>query len=402
MASPRLAILGGGAFVPKLVEVLAAWPNLPRHDLVLAARRAERAEIIARDAAARAQRRSPGWTVAAASVSEALEGADTVILAIRVGGLAARSYDEGFPRALGQVGDEGIGLGGMANAWRTFPVLIRMAEEIARRAPGARVLNLVAPLGLTTRALLEAGLEAVGLCELPRLTEEELLRGAPPGLSMDYVGLNHLGWFWGRDEAGRSWLEARAAAGFVDGVTLDEFHAVPLHYFHEVFRPKAAARLGLERDPNRAAHLAELSGALVDSFRRRPGSYLPELESRPTPWFDRQVVPVIAALCGSDADWSFADLPGKADWCPPGGVIETRCSFSSLGWSAEDAPDPPPPVRSFLARVAESEDHLYSACRERSPILLGRAVAALPLGVCNEAAAVAAILAGEDTPGSAP
>ena len=98
---------------------------------------------------------------------EALEGADFVIVQLRVGGQAARYHDETIPLRFGCVGQETTGPGGFAKALRTVPVVLELAEEAARRsAPGAWFVDFTNPTGLITQALLDAGHRALGLCNV--------------------------------------------------------------------------------------------------------------------------------------------------------------------------------------------------------------------------------------------
>ncbi len=166
-----VAVLGGGAFAARLIDVIAG-ADLPPLDLRIHARDRDRLAVIAAHAEGRLRAAGAAHAVRAGSgLDAALDGAGAVVLLIRVGGLAARAHDEGFPGRFGQVGDEGVGLGGIANAWRTVPALEGVSDRIAARSSGAHVLNLMAPLGVTTRLLVERGLRAVGLCELPAVTE---------------------------------------------------------------------------------------------------------------------------------------------------------------------------------------------------------------------------------------
>ncbi len=64
-----------------------------------------------------------------------LDGADVVLIQMRVGGLDARVLDETFPRAFGLPGEETMGPGGFANALRTVPALATAWDSIAARAP---------------------------------------------------------------------------------------------------------------------------------------------------------------------------------------------------------------------------------------------------------------------------
>ena len=79
---------------------------------------------------------------------EAIEGADFIILQMRVGGLAARVRDETVPMEFGMVGNETTGAGGFACALRTIPMLMNIAGDIERFAPNAWLLNLANPAGI--------------------------------------------------------------------------------------------------------------------------------------------------------------------------------------------------------------------------------------------------------------
>ena len=104
------------------------------------------------------------WT---ADLDAGLDGASVVIIQLRVGGQAARISDETFPLDCGCVGQETTGAGGLAKALRTVPVVLDVAERAAGcAAPGAWIVDFTNPVGIVTRALLDAGHRAVGLCNV--------------------------------------------------------------------------------------------------------------------------------------------------------------------------------------------------------------------------------------------
>jgi 6-phospho-beta-glucosidase len=379
-----IVIVGGGVYAAKLAEGLARRLSRASVDLNLVARRFERLQVIARHAARRVEAVRPTWRLRAYRVpSDALPGAALVVLLFRVGGLGARAHDESFPAFGGLVGDEGIGVGGMANAWRTVPVLEEMAQELRRHAPGARVVNMVAPLGITTRLLLDEGLDAVGICELPLVTRERLIGSGSGKGGLAYAGLNHLGWFWAVGEAGERALATGVEKGRVDREVLEEFGAAPLHYYYDVFDPAAGRRLGRVRRPGRAEELAVLDAEIFDRLRRNPGAEVSAFEQRPTPWFDRALIPVIFALT---TDSGFASFANVRNGClvpdvPATGVVEVEAEVS-IGGVRALAPGPVPgPVSRFLRAVGESEAMTYRAARERDPSRLIDAIRALPLPI---------------------
>ena len=114
--------------------------------------------------------RRVGWSgnlTLTADRDEALEGADFVIVQLRVGGQAARFQDETIPLRFGSIGQETTGAGGFAKALRTVPVVLELAQETPRRgAPGAWFVDFTNPTGLVTQALLDEGHRALGLCNV--------------------------------------------------------------------------------------------------------------------------------------------------------------------------------------------------------------------------------------------
>jgi 6-phospho-beta-glucosidase len=387
-ASIPVAVLGGGAYAARLVEVLAASPDLPALDVRLHARDRERLAAIAGHAAARLRALGSAHAARAClELDDALDGAAAVVLLVRVGGLAARAHDEGFPGRFGHVGDEGVGLGGIANAWRTVPVLAAIAERIAERAPGAHVLNMMAPLGVTTRLLAERGLRAVGLCELPTVTaarwRSEAIRD--PDAPLALAGLNHLAFFWSESAGPLDHPVLRVAIerGEVPAELAYRLAAVPLHYYIDVFQAEAARRLGRRRQSGRAAALTALRDDLVRDFRAAPGAAVADLARRPTPWFDLAVVPALAAVLDGPPYHGPLDSTGGGVLAeaPAPVVVELLGVLDAGGVRFDPVPARPPAVAEAIGHLAGAEDLVYRASVARDRGLLLDALAALPLAI---------------------
>ena len=95
----RLVVMGGGVWVPRLAERLAAAWRGEAMTLTLVAQQADRLAIIARHTRARLARWQAEWRVEhTPNVHAALEGAEAVVLLVRVGGWRARAHDETFRR----------------------------------------------------------------------------------------------------------------------------------------------------------------------------------------------------------------------------------------------------------------------------------------------------------------
>ena len=131
-------------------------------------------------------------------LDRAVDGADFVLVQIRVGGQAARLRDETAPLPCGCIGQETTGAGGFAKAMRTVPVVLAIAERVRELAgPDAWIVDFTNPVGIVTRALLDAGHRAVGLCNVAITFQRRfaaLLDVDPARVVVDQVGLNHLTW----------------------------------------------------------------------------------------------------------------------------------------------------------------------------------------------------------------
>jgi 6-phospho-beta-glucosidase len=77
-------------------------------------------------------------------------------------------------------------------------VVLEVAERVRARAlPQAWIIDFTNPVGIVTRALLDAGHRAIGLCNVAigfQRTFAGLLGVEPERVALDHVGLNHLTW----------------------------------------------------------------------------------------------------------------------------------------------------------------------------------------------------------------
>ena len=197
----KVAVVGGGStYTPELIEGLANRASrLPIDELVLLDIDRERLDILgglARRMLDKLEWR--GRLATTESADEAVEGADFVLVQLRVGGQAARLVDETLPPRFGTIGQETTGAGGFAKALRTVPVVLSLAELVARRAaPGAWIVDFTNPVGIVTQALLDDGHRAIGLCNVAIGLQRRMAARfgvEPERVQLEHVGLNHLTW----------------------------------------------------------------------------------------------------------------------------------------------------------------------------------------------------------------
>src|SRR4051812_26038734 len=225
----KLTIVGGGGFRVPLVygALVRRRASLPFDEVVLHdvdAHRLQRIGGVLEGLAAEVGNVVPFRTTT--DLDDAVDGADFVFCAIRSGQLEGRVVDESVPLSLGVLGQETTGPGGICFALRTIPAMVEIAEAVARRAPGAWLVNFTNPAGMVTEAVQRVmGERAVGICDSPSGLCRRVAAAVgrdPRELWFEYFGLNHLGWLRAaRDEHGDLLpgllADAGALAGFEEG-----------------------------------------------------------------------------------------------------------------------------------------------------------------------------------------
>jgi 6-phospho-beta-glucosidase len=207
----KTTVIGGGSsYTPELVHgFLERAETFPLTELWLMDVSAERLEIVGGFARRMVEARGAPFAVRlTVDQRDAIGGASYVITQLRVGGMAARREDEYLGRRHGLIGQETTGVGGMAKALRTIPVLLQVARDMGDLAPGALLVNFTNPAGVITEALSRhaPGVPAVGVCNVAITTKMGILDGlhrqlgrriSPDRAELKTLGLNHLSWHYG-------------------------------------------------------------------------------------------------------------------------------------------------------------------------------------------------------------
>ena len=136
----KVAVVGAGStYTPELVSGLGGF-DVPIDELALMDVDDERLDVVGGLATRMLDR--TGWRgdlSLTTDLDRAVEGADFVLVQIRVGGQAARLRDETIPLACGCIGQETTGAGGFAKAMRTVPVMLQIADRVRELAGERRV-----------------------------------------------------------------------------------------------------------------------------------------------------------------------------------------------------------------------------------------------------------------------
>jgi 6-phospho-beta-glucosidase len=312
----KLAVVGGGStYTPELVDGFARLGNrLPVDELVLIDPAQERLEIVGGlSRRILARRGHPARLTLTDDLDAGVADAAAVLLQLRVGGQAARHEDETWPLECGCVGQETTGAGGLAKAMRTVPVVLDIADRVARLSPDAWIIDFTNPVGIVTRALLQAGHRAIGLCNVAIGFQRGFaaMLGVPPEVvELDHVGLNHLTWERAVRVEGEDLLpklladhadEIVEGLGFPTGL-VRELGVVPSYYLRYYYAHDEVVR-ELTGRPSRASEVAEIEQRLLSLYADPALDEKPPLLSqRGGAHYSEAAVELAAGLLGTGAD----------------------------------------------------------------------------------------------------
>lgn len=311
----KIAVVGGGStYTPELVDGFARLGSMVS-ELVLIDPAADRLDIVGAFAARIfANYGHPGKVTWTTDLDAGVTDADAVVIQLRVGGQRARITDETFPLDCGCVGQETTGAGGLAKALRTVPVILDVAERIRRRAkPGAWIVDFTNPVGIVTRALLDAGHKAVGLCNVAIGFQRRFagyLGVDPSAVVLDHVGLNHLTWERAAYVDGVDRLPAlidghlSEISGEVDIAPeiVTMLGAVPSYYLSYFYAHDRHVRESIGAQ-TRGQRVAEIEATLLEMYRDVTLVEKPKLlGERGGAYYSEAAVGLLASLFGLDDD----------------------------------------------------------------------------------------------------
>ncbi|MCY0943663.1 6-phospho-beta-glucosidase [Streptomyces antarcticus] len=395
----KLAVVGGGStYTPELIDGFARLRDtLPVSELVLIDPAAERLELVgglARRIFAR--QGHPGRITTTSDLDAGVEGADAVLIQLRVGGQAARLQDETWPLECGCVGQETTGAGGLAKALRTVPVVLDIAERVRRASPDAWIIDFTNPVGIVTRALLRAGHKAVGLCNVAIGFQRKfaaLLDLAPADIHLDHVGLNHLTWELGVRRGGPDGedLLPRLLAGHADAIAgdlhlpravLDRLGVVPSYYLRYFYAHDEVVR-ELGSKPSRAAEVAAMERELLALYGDPALDEKPALlAKRGGAFYSEAAVDLAASLLGDGGpavQVVNTRNNGTLPFLPDDAVVEVQARVDGSGPVPLAAPRLDPLYAGLVAHVTAYEDLALDAAVRGGRERVFKALLAHPL-----------------------
>lgn len=286
----KITVIGGGStYTPELVNgFLARADRLPLEELWLMDIDKERLNITGGFAQRMVKAKGePFKVVLSLDRRESIAGASYVITQLRIGMMPARRGDEYLGRRHGLIGQETTGVGGMAKALRTIPVILSIANDIRETAPGALLANFTNPAGLVTEALNRHApdVPAVGVCNVGITTKIEILEElekftgqkiADERAVLKTLGLNHLTWHYGFTIDGEEmWPQIFPA--FVEMVkqeenpewdirTLESLGMMPNYYLGYFYYTDKKLKAQEKWPPSRAEEVMEIEKDLLREY----------------------------------------------------------------------------------------------------------------------------------------
>src|SRR5215475_7834782 len=393
----KIAVIGGGStYTPELIEGFARRADvLAVDELVLHDISADRLEIVG-GLAGRILRKQnfPGRLRTTTSLDDAVDGASAVLIQLRVGGQAARLVDETLPNKFNLLGQETTGPGGFAKALRTVPVVLDIADTVRRRAlPEAWIVDFTNPVGIVTRALLDEGHRALGLCNVAigfQRRFADRLGVDADRVRLDHAGLNHLSWIRrvlvdGVDLMPEI-LEGQAAEEIAASVDLPvalmrTLRAIPSYYLHYFYCTDAAVQAQRVGE-HRAEEVLRIERELLDMYADPALDRKPSLlEQRGGAYYSEAAAALVTSLLTGDGAHHYVDVRnnGTIAGLPYEAVVEVPAHVDLTGAHPVDVPPLAPEMLGLVQAVTAYEVLTIEAARTGDRRTALRALMANPL-----------------------
>jgi 6-phospho-beta-glucosidase len=354
----KVSVIGGGStYTPELINgFLALSASFPLTELWLMDIDPQRLEIVGGFARRMSVAKgAPFQVVLTQNRREAVREASYVITQLRVGQMEARRLDEYLGRRHRLVGQETTGVGGMAKALRTIPVILKIAQEMRAFAPGALLINFTNPSGLVTESLQRYAPEthSVGLCNVAIGAKNEMLKAleksmpapvAPERAELKTLGLNHLTWHYGFTVDGED-LWPTILNGYLaklkeepepewDLRTIESLKMIPNYYLHYYYYTDQAVTAQQKWPPSRAEEVIEIEKGLLRQYADPGLTELPsDLMKRGGAYYSTAAAQLLNAHYNNLGETHVVNTRqnGAVPGWPQDWVLEMPCRVDRLG-----------------------------------------------------------------------
>ncbi len=404
--SIKVAVVGAGSsYTPELVHgFLERVHSFPLRELWLMDILPERLEIVGGFARRMVRARGDPFQVFLTPDRRlAVSGADYVIAQLRVGGMRARREDEYLGRRHGLIGQETTGVGGMAKALRTIPVILDIARDMRELAPGALLVNFTNPSGLVTEAVTRyvPDVPVVGVCNAPLTFKmslvhhlaEQGLQIAPERAELKTLGLNHLSWHRGFTVDGEE-LWPRILEGYVESLhaspepewepeLIAMLRMIPNYYLQYYYHTEHKIAAQQKWPPSRAEEVMEVEADLLQQYADPECTEPPEdLMKRGGAYYSTVATQLLNAHYNDLGEVHVVNVRNDSavkEW-PADWVLEMPCRVDRAGIHPIPAEPLPPACFGLLAHVKAYELLTVEAAVHGDRAAAYQALLAHPLG----------------------
>lgn len=375
----KITVIGGGStYTPELVNGFLERVNqLPLSELWLMDTDPDRLGVVGGFVRRMAQAKGAPFRIELSGDQQAaVGGASYIITQLRVGKMQARREDEYLGKRHGLIGQETTGVGGMAKALRTIPVILDIARDVLELAePDAVLLNFTNPAGLITQALRQyvPNLVSVGVCNVPinakmaileRLEQASHQRIDPQRAQLDSLGLNHLSWHRGfRLDGEDVWQQVMDA--FISEVergteppwdihTIEALGMIPNYYLQYYYYTERMLARQEQWPPSRAEQVMEVEAELLRQYANPSLTEPPpDLTKRGGAYYSTVATQLINAHYNDLGEIHIVNVPNQgavaewsADW-----VLEMPVRVNRRGFHPLPSEPLPPVCFGLLAQV---------------------------------------------------
>jgi 6-phospho-beta-glucosidase len=403
----KVSIIGGGStYTPELIQgFLDRQAEFPLDELWLMDTDPDRLAIVGNFSKRMADNQNAGFKIILSEEQdESIRDASYVITQLRVGKMKARREDEYLGKRYGLIGQETTGVGGMAKALRTIPVILEIAKTMQSEAPNALLVNFSNPSGLVTEALNRYAPEvrAVGVCNATLTTKMEILNslnqqiGAkfkPEEAQIKTLGLNHLTWFYGFEIKGNNyWPQVMQAAieemknqdePYFDPHTLEALQMLPNYYLRYYYYTEKIKKEQEKWPPSRAEEVMEIEKDLLNHYSDEKQTSPPDdLMKRGGAYYSTVATQLINAHYNNLNEIHVLNVRhnGAVPGWPSDWVLELPCMVSAEGIVPLPASPLPSACESLIQRVKAYEILTAKAAVDGDRVAAYQGLLTHPLG----------------------
>jgi len=287
----KVTVIGAGStYTPELISgFLSHRKRFPVDELWLMDIDPERLDIVGRFAQRIVEKHgAPFKVILTENQRDAIRGSSYIVTQFRVGMMGARREDEYLGHRHGLVGQETTGIGGMAKALRTIPVILNIARDVEEIAPDALLINFTNPVGLVTESLsrYSENIKTVGVCNVPITRKMKIIEKLekflnrdidPHNAHLDTIGLNHLTWHRGFSLNGNDiWtqvidsyieeLEQQENPEW-DPQLIESLRMIPNYYLNYYYQTEKKLKDQQQWPPSRAEEVIKIEKGLFNILR---------------------------------------------------------------------------------------------------------------------------------------